>query len=118
MFSRIHPFIALIHLFLLLLQLPRCLFLRFVRACILTCLVDVSSFFFWALFYSVDFLFDAISFVTFECYGIAMTLGLEHILCKVPLLCTTRLSHLFIPREAAFVALYLLVNRMECRLNR
>ena len=74
MFPCIHPFIAFIHL-LLLLQFPsRCLFLCFVHA--YTCLVDVSSFS-SGLSATKCFFFDAISFVTFECYGIAMTLALE-----------------------------------------
>ena len=60
---------------LLFLQLPRCRFLRSVRTCILTCFVDVS-FFFPALSFT-QLIFDAVSFVSFECYGIAMTLGHE-----------------------------------------
>ena len=71
MFPRINPFIAIIHVFLLLLQLPRVF--SALCACMLTCLVDVSSFFFflfllfWAFFFvQLITFFEAISFVTFE----------------------------------------------------
>jgi hypothetical protein len=78
------------------------------------------SFFFWAFFLLRWFFSLAISFVTFECYGIAnTTLGLEQI-SSVNFSSYLQLAsgHLFILRQAAFVAIYLLVNRMKCCLNR
>ena len=81
----------------------------------MSCRCILFSYFFWAFFYSVAFFLTLSFFSLFECYGIVMTLGLS---VSFVLIYTSPQSPLHPWASRVSGSLYLLVNRMKCRLNR
>ena len=120
MFLRIHPFIAFIHLFTFT-AVTSLSFWHFVRSKLHSHVLSINPLLFFSgpFFTQLNFFLTLFLLSVSNVMGFVWRLGLSNILSKILFLSTTRLSHLFILRQAAFVALYLLVNRMmKCRLNR